>query len=124
MSQPEYLQDCFILKRSTAACDEGPEVLMRPGMIAVRYDTESIDGRDWTTITFMGAVALRVVPEFAVEAMLIGAYSKISIVINSKWVGTMIGAEGGLVSDLKHFVVFFDHYGSVEVIARTHEVQE
>jgi len=124
MSQPEYLQDCFRLRRSTAVCDEGPEILMRPGVLTVRYDMESNNGREWTTIEFIGAVALLVTPEFATKAIATEAYSKIAIVLNSMWMAMMVGAEGRLASDLKHFVVFFDHYGSVEVIARAYEVQE
>jgi hypothetical protein len=41
-------------------------------------------------------------------------------------VKAMLGTTGSerLPMDLRHFVVFFDHHGSVETIARSYEVQE
>jgi hypothetical protein len=58
--------------------------------------------------------------------MMAGAYSKVGIIRNSEWLSSLVKARGAarLPADLKHFVVFFDHYGSVETVARSCEVQE
>jgi hypothetical protein len=123
MSQPEYLQDYLGLHRSTAECDEGPEISMRPGLLTVRYDTESDTGKEWTTLRFPGAVALRVTPELATKGVAVKAYSKVAVVMESAWLAEMSGNDGRLPHELKHFVVFFDHYGSIEAIALECNVQ-
>ena len=126
MTTTESLQPFLKLKRSTAECDEGPEMSMRPGVLSVRYDAEAEGGPEWTTLHFPGAVAVRVTPEPAVSAIAAGAYSMVAIVSDSTWLASMTQSEidGKLPPDLKHFVVFFDHYGSVEAIARTCELEE
>jgi hypothetical protein len=118
----EYLK----LARSTAECDEGPLISMQPGHLAIRYDIETDTGRIWTTIQFAGAVALRITPDPAVSTLMIQGYSKVGIVKGSLWLASMVGArgDGQLPNDLSHFVVYFDHYGAVETLARSCEVQE
>jgi hypothetical protein len=123
MSQSEYLQDYLTLNRSTGECDEGPEISMRPGLLTVRYDAESDIGKEWTTLRFRGAVGLRVTPELAVTDIAATAYSKVVVVMKSVWLAQTVGNDGKLRSDLKHFVVFFDHYGSVEAIALECDVE-
>jgi hypothetical protein len=78
----------------------------------------------WTTLRFTGAIAVRVIPEPAVSLIAIGAYSKVCVVKNSEWL-TFLASSGGeeFPTDRKHFVVFFDHHGSVEAIAWNCEVQ-
>ena len=126
MTTSESLQLFLKLERSTAECDEGPEVTMRPGIITIRYDTETDAGREWTTLRFLGAVAIRVTPEPAVSAMVARAYSMVAVIDNSAWMASMNQAcrNGKLPSNLKHFVLFFDHYGGIEAIARSCEVEE
>lgn len=126
MTKPEAFRDFVELRHSTAECDEGPEILMRPGLLTVRYDAETDTGRTWTTLRFLGAVALRVVPEPAVSPTLARAYSKVALIENSTWLAGFAdtSGDGRLPGDLRHFVVFFDHYGSVETIARSCDVQE
>lgn len=126
MTIPESFAALMNLTRSTAECDEGPEVLLRPGLLTVRYDVEGDTGPKWTTLLFAGAAALRVVPEPAVSAMAALAYSKVGIINNSEWMASLVAVDGdgSLPADLQHFVVFFDHFGSIETIARSCEVQE
>lgn len=125
MTTSESFEEFVKLTRSTAECDEGPEVLLRPGLLMLRYDVEIDAGRAWSTLRFAGAIALRVVPEPAVSPLSASAYSRVGIINNSEWLASLLsaGGDGRLPQDLKHFVVFFDHYGSVETIARSCEVQ-
>jgi hypothetical protein len=126
MTTTESIEDFIKLMRSTAQCDEGPELSMRPGLLTIRYDAETDSGRAWTTVRFPGAVALRVTPEPAVSSLMVRAYSKVGLVRGSAWLASLLEAKGDgrLPHDLKHFVVFFDHHGAVETIARSCEVQE
>jgi len=121
----EYFEEFVELTRSTAECDVGPEVMLRPGLLTVRYDVETDSGPAWTSLRFGGAIALRVVPEPAVSPLASGAYSKVGTIKNSEWLASLLAAsgDGKLPQDLKHFVVFFDHFGSVETVARSCEVQ-
>ena len=69
MTTSESIEEFLKLTRSTGECDEGPEVVLRRSVLAVRYDVEVESGRAWTTLLFTGAVALRITPEPAVSAM-------------------------------------------------------
>jgi len=125
MSATESIENFLKLPRSTAECDEGPETIFRPGVLTVRYDSETEAGRAWTTLRFRGAIALRVIPAPAISPIVIEAYSKVCVIKNSAWLASLMNThgDGRLPEDRKHFVVFFDHYGSVETIARTCELE-
>lgn len=123
MTASESFEVFLKLARSTGECDQGPEVLLRPGLLVVRYDVETDDGLVWTTLRFGGAIALRVVPELAVSPLTVSAYSKVGVINNSEWLASLVRDGSGIPGDLKHFIVFFDHYGSVETLARSCEVQ-
>jgi hypothetical protein len=120
----ETIAEAMRLPHSTAECDVGPEIQLRPGELTIRYDAEGESGPLWTTIRFRGAVALRVVPEMAVTALLATAYSRVGIVKNSAWLTSLCArpGDGSISADLQHFVIFFDHYGAVETLARTCEL--
>lgn len=122
----ETIAEAMRLPHSTAECDVGPEIQLRPGELTIRYDVEGESGPVWTTVRFQGAVALRVVPEVAVTALLAEAYSRVGIVKNSTWLTSLraLPGDGSLGTDLEHFVIFFDHYGAVETLARRYEVVE
>ncbi len=126
MTTTETLEEFLKLPRSTGECDEGPEISMRPGTVTIRYDAETDSGQAWTTLRFSGAVALRFTPDPAVSPMMVRAYSKIGIVTGSAWLASLLGTKGDgrLPDDLSHFVVFFDHHGAVEIVARSCEVKE
>lgn len=120
----ETIAEAMRLRHSTAECDVGPEIQLRPGELAIRYDAEGESGPVWTTVRFQGVVALRVVPEVAVTPLLAEAYSRVGIVKNSSWLTSLraLPGDGSLSADLEHFVIFFDHYGAVETLARRFEV--
>jgi hypothetical protein len=122
----ETIIEAMKLPHSTAECDLGPEIQMRrPGGLTIRYDAEGESGPVWTTVRFRGAVALRILPEVAVTALAAAAYSRVGIVKNSTWLASLRApaADGALSAELQHFVIFFDHYGSVETIARSCELE-
>lgn len=89
----------------------------------MRYDIEGEVGPLWTTIRFGGAIAMRVLPEPAVPALLVSAYSQVAEIDNSAWLVALGRESSGqgirLAADARHFAIFFDHFGSLEVIARS-----
>jgi hypothetical protein len=124
----ERFREFLKLPRSTGESDGGPEIVLRNGVLTVRYDIEGEGdtGPIWTTLRFDDAVALRVVPEFSVSAISLQAYSKVGIVEDSSWVATLRSEHGDAppAAALHHFVVFFDHFSSVETIAVSCKVEE
>ncbi|HEX3596015.1 MAG TPA: hypothetical protein VHU80_12975 [Polyangiaceae bacterium] len=116
----QRLKDCLTLPESTGECDIGPEILMRPGAIEVKYDVEGRNGPRWTTLRFEGALALRVAPDYAAGPIVTGAYSKVCVVENSLWIATLREhSQHEIPTSFKHFTVFFDHYICVETVAQS-----
>jgi hypothetical protein len=113
------IEDIYVLKKSTANCDIGPEIEFKPGLLTVRYDSENDLGVDWTTVTFNGVIAVKITPEYASETYAVRAYSKICKLRNSEWLSSLLKASDGNISlqKLNHYVVYFDHFGSIEIIA-------
>lgn len=116
------------LPHSTGECDIGPEISFRPGHVSIRYDTEGALGIVWTELRFTDAVALRVTPDIAVAEELISAYSRVCEIEPSTWLEELqrgkspeelrsSTAHGGWPEHLRHYAVYFDHFGAVEVLA-------
>jgi len=121
----QNLVELLRLPRSTANCDLGPEICLLREDLTVRYDVEGHIGPIWTTIRFRATVALRVVPDAAVTEVEASAYSRVCRINNSVWLDSLrsnTGRDGTLNEGLEHFIIFFDHYGAVEVIAKTCEL--
>ena len=109
------------LPYSTAETEDGPVIEQRPGKVNVRYDAEDESGIVWTSISFRGAIATRFTPEPACEPWMIEAYSRVCIAEESPWLNELrrLALEGGepIADDRRHWIVYFDHYGCLEVVA-------
>jgi hypothetical protein len=109
------------LPHSTAECDEGPIVTMKPGHVTIRYDVEGQNEVVWTRLEFSGSVAARFTPDFACDERMVSAYSRVNEEEGSLWVVDLDSAaaanEQTLSASLIHFTVFFDHVGCWEVVA-------
>lgn len=130
------------MPRSSAHCEIGPQVEYRPFLARVRYDSEAMDytageagasellpvgkDRDWTTVSFLGAIAIRFTPEEAATPLMVEAYNCVVEVENSMWLSSVRQqfqhAFHELSQSKRHFMIFFDHHGCLEVIADTVEV--
>ena len=112
------------LPQSTAECDIGPEVVLRPGRVSIRYDNEAESGVVWTELLFTTAIALRVTPDSAVTEDLLSAYSQICEIERSPWLESFRtdSRNAELPRGLRHFVVYFDHFGAVEIAATSFTV--
>jgi hypothetical protein len=110
------------LPSSTAEADEGPVIEQCPGKLTVRYDLENESGVVWTTLAFDGAMASRFTPDPACEAWMVGAYSRVCVVDESPWLEELrrLSAKSGerIPDDRRHLLVYFDHHGCLEVVAR------
>ncbi len=126
--QEEKARKLIDLPYPTSGCDEGPLVEQRPGVITVRYDAEGEDGTEWTMIVFRRAIAQRFTPEVAITPLMVEADSCMCEVDHSGWLAAMRERASQQHSEIplsqRHFMVFFDHYGCLEVVADSIEVKE
>lgn len=117
----EIIREELKLPYSTAECDVGPVLTVSPGRVDLKYDHPQDEEIGWTELEFYDAIAIRVIPDISVTQDKIKAYSKICIVENSDWIMQMSNeaAKHGIVlkQSVQHFLVYFDHYGSVEICA-------
>lgn len=111
---------------STAETDLGPIIEHKPGVVTIRYDRERGEGVLWVTIRFLAAAAFRLTPDPACTEIMVDAYSQVLVVEASPWLAELRAiarsAGGDLPASLKHFEVYFDHRGCVEVLAEAVEV--
>ena len=114
------------LPYSTAECSEGPTIYFHLGHCRVRYDAEDSSGRVvWTEVRFDGALAVKFTPEAFVTADMVGAYSKVSAWENSPWIAALVAHGSNPFPDsIRHFLMYFDHEGCFEVLARAVEIQD
>lgn len=112
---------------STARTEEGPVVSHSPGRVELRYDLEDGPGVVWITLRFVMAFAVRFTPEAACTETMIEAYSRLCEAPDSDWMRELrerAQSHGLIVSaSLRHFVVYFDHYGCFEVLADDVDVE-
>lgn len=124
----ERLREVLHLPRTTGECDSGPLFEGGFGEVQVRYDVEGEEGPVWTTIRFRGAVAVRTTPDVAVSRYMLEAFSRVCEVEGSSWVEELreAGAKAGgnYGESLRHFVVYFDHEGCIEVAAQSASLME
>lgn len=115
----ECIASSVELPHSTAECDTGPEILFKPGSLTVRYDYDSDIGESWGKMVFLGAIAQRFIPDIVTTELMTNCYSKICVIENSSWIAELEDrTDSEIFSSLKHFMVYFDHNGCLEVLAR------
>lgn len=109
---------------STAECDEGPIIQFTLGDCRVRYDGEDQSGTIWTEVRFHAALAMRFTPDSFVKEEMIAAYSRVCVLEPSPWVDELQGRQQQerLRPSIRHFVLYFDHVGAVEVLAESAEL--
>lgn len=128
------------LPQSTGQCEEGPLIDYAMGnaispVLRVRYDVEGYEDSDedepvwspvWTSVVFADALAMRFTPESGTTEIMADAYSCVCEVINSEWLATLedrfVDAHHELPPSYRHLMIFFDHYGCLEVIAASASV--
>ena len=113
---------------STAETEEGPIIDHRLRGTTIRYDYEGPTGApDWVTIQFSSGGPMRFTHDPACTELMIGAYSAVAEIQDSEWIAALNLATSiereRLPDSLKHFVVYFDHYGCIEVVAASFEVE-
>ncbi|MEL6338661.1 MAG: hypothetical protein AAFQ65_02010 [Myxococcota bacterium] len=124
----DELHEVARLPETTAECEEGPVIEFRFGKATVWYDTEGEQGAKWTSVTFLGAVATRTTPDPAVSEQMVKAYSKVCVFNDSSWLSKLRsrGEAAGLAygTILRHYLIYFDHHGCIEIAATDFTIGE
>jgi hypothetical protein len=58
------------------------------------YDYLGESGEQWAVLRFVRALAVKFTPDLAVDAQMIGAFSKVCQIDNSNWLKQTIQSEG------------------------------
>lgn len=104
---------------STADCDESPRIRFVLGELILLFDYQSDSTKHHAQIIFNGAICMKFTADPFVCQEMLDAYSKVCQYDISDWVTECRKrAENSLCSDHRHFRIYFDHYGCLDVIAK------
>lgn len=96
---------------------EGPEVLLRPGKLAIRFGAE--DGV-WHELSFSDVLKFTFTEFGACTSEHVNAYDKLlDLGSDSAFAREALDCARRDVSGLRHFRVFFDDVGAYDVVARS-----
>jgi hypothetical protein len=116
----EKLKEVLSLPMSTGEADAGPILEYRPDQLWVTYDAEdSSGGTVWTTVLFRDAQAFKFTPEVGCTPIMIKAYSRVCEFEQSDWKRDIQETNPSLElpASVRHFVLYFDDHGCLEVLA-------
>jgi hypothetical protein len=114
------LKEVLRLPTSTGEADVGPILEYRPDQLWVTYDARDSKGDTvWTTLTFEDAIAVKFTPDQGCAPIMVEAYSRVCEFESSDWKREIqeTNPRLELPASTRHFVLYFDHYGCLEVLA-------
>ena len=115
--------------QTTAETANGPKIEQYGTRLRASYDVEQEDTPTprWFAIDFIDTLAFRWTPDFACDAGQVGGYSAVAEKRQSEWLASLLNHEEGpnenFALQLHHFIIYFDHEGALEVVARQFEVE-
>jgi hypothetical protein len=114
------LKEVLRLPTSTAKADVGPILEYRADWLWVTYDATDATGEIvWTTILFRDATAVKFTPEQGCTPTMVEARSRVCEFEFSDWKRAIQEANPRyeLPASTRHFVLYFDDRGCLEVLA-------
>lgn len=115
------------LELSTAETEAGPLLEWGRDGVSLRYDGEGESGPLWMSLRFESVLGVRYTADTGVSLWMVEAYSKICEVLDSAWLRELaksIKESSGALERARHFFVYFDHVGCIEVAAADVQVYE
>lgn len=104
---------------STAECDESPKINFVLGSLILIFDYLFDSKKQYAEIIFDGAICMKFTADTVISQEMLDAYSKVCEYEDSDWLSQFRKqADADLGSDYKHFRIYFDHYGCLDVIAK------
>jgi hypothetical protein len=114
------LKEVLRLPTSTGEADVGPILEYKPNQLWVSYDVEDSNGvKVSTTVRFREAIGIKFTPDQGCAAIMVEAYSRVCEFETSDWKRQILETNPSLElpASTRHFVLYFDHYGCLEVLA-------
>ena len=108
------LEVIFLIKELAQEFMEAPRIIPLENHMILAYDYESETGEYfWKGILFHEVIAWCHIKESEITEYVVGSYNSISIVKDSIW-----KKECDAKSTSKHYLIFFDGYGTYEFLAQ------
>lgn len=95
--------------------EQGPQILVRPGKVTLRWDVEGESGEyTWSSGEFVGVEAVVFTAHESCTSEQVRAYDRLVMVEPSELLSGLKGARGKF---LHHYRIYFDEAGCLEVVA-------
>lgn len=97
---------------------EGPEAVLGPGSLQIRYDTEEEGIRQ---LAFVGVLGMMFTESNACGTDHLRAYDKLLELQSSELLEQLRARSHAGVGDVHHYRIFFDDVGCYDVVAKSFE---
>jgi len=124
------------LPRRTSATSKGPTVSFEGTSLALRYDFECDDGQvEWTQLRFGDVLAFEFRQAAACRAEDVVSFEDVTVLEGTPWLSDLVTTwqasvgwqdwqqQRGGASRFKHFRVYFDDVGVLDVAAERVEIE-
>ncbi|WHY84546.1 hypothetical protein QNH39_18025 [Neobacillus novalis] len=110
----------YKIKELAQEFNESPKIQTRGRDVILSYDYEQDTGEyAWKSIIFVETIAYRVSKMSCVGEDVLKSYNSISEVKYSQWLNEIKASyRGSQKFEYKHYLIFFDEYGTYEFIAK------
>jgi hypothetical protein len=94
---------------------QGPHILVSPGKVTLRWDSESVTGTyEWSSAEFTGVEAVAFTANSSCTPEQVRAYDRLVKVEPSDMLS---GLRGAGPKFLQHFRIYFDEIGCLDIVA-------
>jgi hypothetical protein len=95
--------------------DQGPHILVSPGKVTLRWDFEDESGEyAWSSAEFLGVEAVNFTGHDSCTPEQVQAYDRLVVIESSELLASLRGAGAKF---LRHYRIYFDEVGCLDVIA-------
>jgi hypothetical protein len=107
----------FQIKELAQEFMHNPKIVEQDENVILGFDYESETGKYyWTGISFLHTIAWRHTKESSLDRYMVSSYNYVSVVNDSEWIKDYSDVEN--LQLYKHYLVYFDGYGSYEFISQ------
>lgn len=113
------IKEVYEIKELAQEFSEQPKIKIQGRDVILSYDFEQEDGEyGWKNIIFVDTISYKISKMSCVSEEAIKSYNSVSEVLQSSWLKEVKdNYRGSQPFKYKHFLIFFDDYGTYEFIA-------
>lgn len=114
------MQKIYDIKELAQEFSEQPQIKIQGKDVILSYDFEQEDGEyEWKNITFVETISYKISKMSCVSEEALKSYNSVSEVLQSSWLEEIKYCfRGSQPFEYKHYLIFFDDYGTYEFIAK------